>query len=177
MSWHRLPTDPPVDQKLVLVVFANAVKDILSWNGETWSDQHDDTVDGEAPLWWHELPPPPPPPPMPEPEPRPPAVHVLKGGHPLCRFDLSPPAAWPEGHCWISFEDEEQLPRADCPECVRLQGFPECPTCKTGRRSSDPARVEYASGNRKVMFACRGCGKPTEWRTTGPVPTSFEVRA
>lgn len=41
-------------------------------------------------------------------------VHILRYGHPVCRFTNAMPADWPEGHKWIG-DDECEL--ATCPGC------------------------------------------------------------
>lgn len=170
MEWNDLQHDVPVDSRLVLVVFEDATKGILSWSDdeEAWFDQHDQRHDGPSPAWWHELPGPPPVPvsvPVPAP-----SVHILKFGRPLCDFHPGLPSEWPAGNRWVGFNDADLLSSADCPACVRKNGFPECSACRTTRVTSDSSRVEYGTGDAQVLLSCVGCGNPTGWRTCGDRP-------
>lgn len=44
-------------------------------------------------------------------------IHILRHGATLCGLTTLP-KDWPAGHRWVSFEDAENLPEANCPGCL-----------------------------------------------------------
>ena len=44
-------------------------------------------------------------------------IHILRHGWTLCGM-TTVPKDWPEGHRWVSFEDPENLPKANCLGCL-----------------------------------------------------------
>jgi hypothetical protein len=51
-----------------------------------------------------------------------PVVHILRGGYPLCGFNLARPEYWPPGQTWISCFDPEVRVRCNCEDCKEELG-------------------------------------------------------
>ncbi len=94
-------------------------------------------------------------------------VHILRYGQSMCRFSDTMPGSWPEGHIWVSFEDDEKLREADCSACRIEHGYPECPSCRVTRGGTSQSRVDRGSGGADRMKPCTSCGSATPWRTSG----------
>ena len=46
-----------------------------------------------------------------------PVVHIMRGGYPLCGFNLNYPCFWPQGHTWIAYTEKVAKEKVTCEQC------------------------------------------------------------
>ncbi len=92
-----------------------------------------------------------------------PTVHILKEGKSYCDMP-GVPGEWPDGHLYVSFQDQENAKEANCPGCL-------------SRRDSGPHLAERLNGDNAEQIGASCFPMPFPdgkgglvWRCSSPLP-------